>query len=716
MKKKPRGGGIVLRAEREFAPLSVGQEQIWWLHQLDPRGTAYHIITPFRLRGELDPAELDRRLRTIRSRHEVLRTVFVEIDGRVTQKILPRGEQAPVLDVIDFRGADVSGEAAEEILLRHAEAPFDLARGPLFRAALVRVGAREYLGHLTLHHIVSDGWSSGVLFRELSMLSSGAAELPDLPLQFGDFAAWQRESLAGGRWDKQLAFWREALADSSGAAEPARRPAARPWPERRGRSRDHTVAAGSRRRLAGLGEQEGATLFMTLLAGYAALLTRYTGQQDIVVGTPVANRNRMELEPLIGLFLNVLPIRMRADGRPTFRQLIGRVRDAARAAYANSDVPFGNVVETLRPDRSAGHSPLVQAMFVMQNTPNRVAPAGNWELEPIAIPRRSAKNDLTLYAEEAASGLSLAFEYHAGLFESATVRQMLCGLDHLLRAAAVRPDLRLIDLPAMGDADRSRVVYDCNATQTWRDFCALQDMVSAQTARTPDAVAIRFRGERLTYRELDSKSNRLAHFLRNRGAGRDILVAICVDRSLDMLVSMLGVLKAGAAYVPLDPAYPPDRIGMALDDSGARLLLTQSSIRGHMPVTAAEIVEIDVASLDGCPETAPAVPVEPDDLAYVIFTSGSTGRPKGVQVTHGGVANFLRTISAEPGLDSRDTLAAVTTLSFDIAALELFLPLTVGARIELISHDEARDGMRLAARLEECAATCVQATQLPGAC
>ncbi|MBV9084424.1 MAG: amino acid adenylation domain-containing protein, partial [Acidobacteriaceae bacterium] len=465
------------------------------------------------------------------------------------------------------------------------------------------------------------------------------------------------------------------------------------------------------RSIAAVGEREGATLFMTLLAAYSALLSRYTGQNDIVVGTPVANRNRLELEPLIGLFMNVLAIRTRTHGRPSFRELIGRVRDSARAAYANQDAPFGKVVEMLRPQRETAYSPVVQAMFILQNTPSSESQPGCFQIEPVPLERRSAKNDLSLYAEEVPEGLSLAFEYNASLFERATIQRMLRGLEEFLRAAAEASNTPIDELPVMAESDRRVIVQDWNSTARPDDsFSAIHHLTSAQALRTPDAAAIRFRGEVLSYRELELKSNQLAAYLRKQGARTGALIAICMERSLDMLVAILGVLKTGAAYVPLDPEYPAQRIGWAVEDSGALLLLTQSSIRSRIPQSTAEVIEIDTVRLENRPATAPSVLVDPADLAYVIFTSGSTGRPKGVQVTHGGVVNFLRSMAVEPGLTSEDVLAALTTISFDIAGLELLLPLTVGARIELISHEEARDGVRLAECLESSRATCVQAT------
>ncbi|HKH45274.1 MAG TPA: amino acid adenylation domain-containing protein, partial [Thermoanaerobaculia bacterium] len=566
---------------------------------------------------------------------------------------------------------------------------------PLLRTALLRLGNKEHALLLCMHHIVSDGWSMGLLFQELTALYE-RSPLPELPIQYTDFAVWQRGRLAGEALEQELAWWRERLAGAPALLE---LPTDRPRPAAQSfRGGKVEIALSGSAEIAALSRRSGATLFMTLLAAFDALLSRLTGQLDVVVGSPVAGRDRTELEGLIGFFVNTLVLRTDLSGDPGFAGILERVRQATIGAYTHQELPFEKVVGELAPVRTLAHAPLFQVMLTLQNLPRRELRLGGARADLMSAEGRTAKFDLTLSLAERGGRLAGAFQYNSDLFDASTVARFADHLRTLVEGAVADPSARLSDLPLLSAAGRAQLLREWNDTAASiagiagiGAFRSLPERIAEQAARTPEAVAVIFGGRSLTYAELDRRANRLAWHLRSLGVGPEVRVAISMERSPDLLVALLGVLKAGGAYVPIDPSYPEERRAWMLADSGAAVVLDGSLTEGEA-------------------EAPPPLDLAPGNLAYVLYTSGSTGRPKGVQVHHGALVNLLASIRREPGLDATDTMLAVTTLSFDIAATELFLPLLVGARVVLAGREDARDGARLAALAESSGATVLQAT------
>ncbi|HVR96633.1 MAG TPA: condensation domain-containing protein, partial [Thermoanaerobaculia bacterium] len=681
-------------------PLSFAQERLWFLDQIDGPGAAYNIPCAVYLHGVLDTAALGRALGEVVRRHEVLRTRFEAVAGEPRQVIEP---PLPVpLPVVDAAGVP----EAETLRLARAEAarPFDLTCPPLLRACLLRRGAGDHLLVLTLHHVAADGWSLGVLVRELVALYQGEA-LEDLPLQYADFALWQRHWLSGDTLTQEVAWWRERLA---GAPEEAPLPTDRP--------RDVSSSQGGRCRttlpsaeLGALCRERQATLFMVLLTAFAALLSRWSHEEDLVVGSPVANRNRVETEGLIGFFVNMLPLRVDLSGQPTFAALLARVREVTLAAHAHQDLPFEKLVEALQPVRHLGRTPLFQVSLTLQNAPFAAVEVPGLSWSPLPVETETAKFDLTLSLAEEAGGLAAALEYRTDLFERPTMLRLLEHFRVLLAAAAIDPGLRLGQVPLLTapQAHQLRSEWNDSAIPHTSDLC-LHDLVLAQSRRTPRALAVRCGDERLTYEELAGRALRLASHLRAQGIAPGQRVGVAVDRSEEMVVALLGVLVAGAAYVPLDPAFPQERLALMIEDACPTLLLTQERLAGALPQGAPLLFLEQVRE---SPARVPeAAPTTPGDLAYVLYTSGSTGRPKGVAIPHRAVVNFLDAVRRSLGLAAHDTMVALTTLSFDIAVLEIFLPLSVGATVAVATREQARGGAELRQFLADPAVTVLQAT------
>jgi len=708
------GRAIPVREGGGDAPTSFAQQRLWFLDQLEPGNPAYNISTAMRLRGRLDAAALERCFGEIVRRHESLRTTFPAAGGLPLQRVAP--PEPFVLPLEDLGGCADPVSEARRRAGQEAAAPFDLSAGPLMRARLLRLSAEEHVLLLTLHHIVADGWSLGVLTSEVSALyeaygRGAASPLAELPIQYGDFARWQREHLRGEELERQLAFWRERLADAPPLSLPKDKP---PPPAQTFNGATQTLELNGRLAdgLRALGRAEGATLFMTLLAGWQALLSRYAGQRDVSVGTPVAGRTRVETEGLIGNFGNTLVLRTCLAGDPSFRELLRRVRQVALDAYAHQDVPFEKLVEELQPERDMSQSALFQVMFTLQNTPAPGRMGGGLTLESLTPETDAVKFQLDLNVWETAGGLFCALGYNTDLFEPDTPRRMLDHFHNLLEEAVARPEAPLSALELMSPGERHRLLVEWNDTKRLVPRLSLHELFERQAAAAPGRAAVVSDGETLTYGELNRRANRLARHLRRLGVGREVLVGVCVERTPEMVVSLLAVLKAGAAYVPLDPTFPAQRLAIILEDAGAQVLLTERSLAGSLPPHAALTVCLDERreALAGESEADLDLEVRGDDLAYVIFTSGSTGRPKGVMVSHGSVVNLLHSMLDRPGLSEQDTLLSVTTLSFDIAALEIFLPLISGARLALVGREAAADGARLLAAIEGLGATVMQAT------
>ncbi|HLL46257.1 MAG TPA: amino acid adenylation domain-containing protein, partial [Longimicrobiaceae bacterium] len=581
-----------------------------------------------------------------------------------------------------------------------------LRRGPLLRAALARLGEREHALVLTLHHVVTDGWSMGVLFRDLSALyaaeaGGGDAALPPLPLQYADFALWQRLRLRGEALERELAYWRERLAGAPALLE---LPTDHPRSAARGRQGgrvEFTVPADVAAALRRLGRAEGATLFMTLLAAFQLLLARYAGQKDVVVGTPIAGRTHRELEDLVGFFVNALAVRTDLSGDPAFRELLRRVREATLGAFAHQEVPFERLVEELHPERSLSHSPVFQAMFTLHGDEGASLrlPGAESAVEEVWSGR--AKYDVSVALRDGGDALPGIFGYDAALFERATVERMAAHFVTLLGAAAAAPGGRVSTLSLVDAAERRRLLEEWNDTARDRPCAPAHELFARQAARTPDAPAVACGAERMTYAELDAASSRVARTLREMGVGAEARVAVCLDPSVDMAVAILGVLKAGGAYVPLDPAYPAERLALVLEDADAHVLLARGEHVARLPARGLDMLLLDRDA--GRIAAQPGGPVEggagPGNLAYVIYTSGSTGRPKGVLVEHRGLANLLLASREEFGFREGDVAPALASFAFDIWGFETLVPLVTGGSVRLVPRERVID---VAALLEEC--------------
>ncbi|MCN9243772.1 amino acid adenylation domain-containing protein [Streptomyces sp. RY43-2] len=702
---------------RQF-PLSFSQQRLWFLQQLVPDSAAYNVPSAVRIHGRLDLDVWRRCTDEIVRRHEALRTTFAEVDGEPVQRVAETGRaDFAVVDCTHLSGDDREREV-QRLAREEVRRPFALERGPLLRVRVFRLGPEEHVLLLTMHHIVADLWSMAVAVRELVALypalrAGSGSPLPELPLQYADYAAWQRGQAEGSGVTGDLAYWKQAL---DGAPPVLALPTDRPRPPvqtSRGGSIPFELPGPLMTRLRALSRREGATPFMTLLAAFAVVLQRYADQDDLVIGAPIANRTRPELEPLIGFFVNTLALRADLSGDPTFREALARVRATCLGAYAHQELPFERLVEELHPERDLSRSPLFQVSFVFQNIDMPELDLGGLRVTPLTLESATARFDLELQVFDRPDGLSGWFEYNADLYDSATIEQLSDSLRVLVEEIADAPDRRLSELSLLTEEQRHRLAREPNDTRrVWPDLRWAHHSFEERAGATPEAAALRCGEQTLTYAELDRRANRLAHHLHRLGVGRGDLVGICTERTPEMAVAVLGTLKSGAAYVPLDPAYPSERLAFMVRDSGLKLLLTQRTVLAGLPEPAAGVLCLDevTEALEAEPATRPDVESQGEDLAYVIYTSGSTGTPKGVRIPHRALANFLRSMRERPGIGPDDALVAVTTLCFDISMLELLLPLTTGARVILADREVAADGRRLRALLAETGATLMQAT------
>ncbi|HEU4556634.1 MAG TPA: condensation domain-containing protein, partial [Longimicrobium sp.] len=675
-------------------PLSFSQERLWFIDRLEPESTTYSIPAAWRLEGALDEAALERSLSEIVRRHETLRTVFREVDGSPVQVIAPF--DGFVLPVEDLSGL---GEADREAVVRHrvgeeAARPFDLAAGPLVRAGLLRLGAEDHVLLLSMHHIVSDGWSMGVLFRELSALyeaylAGRESPLSELTVQYADYAVWQREQLEGEVLDRQLAYWKERLA---GAPELLELPTDHPRPPvqtYRGASVLVELSPELLERLQALGRSEGATLYMTLLGAFQVLLSKYAGSEDVVVGSPIAGRTRAEVEELIGFFVNTLVLRTDLSGDPSFREVLGRVREATLGAYAHQELPFEKLVAELQPERSLSHSPLFQVLFTLQNAESWGDALAGLKVGGVGAAMEIAQFDLSLTLFTTAQGLLGALNYSTDLFERGTIDRMLGHLERVLEQVAADADVRLSQVELLAPAERALVLEEWNDTAAEYPAQCIHELFEAQAARTPQAVAVVHEADSLTYKELNERSNRLAHYLVRLGVGAEARVGVCLERGLEMVVALMAVLKAGGAYVPLDPAYPAERLAFTLSDSGVVALLTQESLRSTLPVPdGVTVVSVDGAAAEIARESAERVEsgATPRNLAYLIYTSGSTGVPKGVAIEHESAVALLSWAAAVFTAEELSGVLAATSISFDLSVFEIFLPLSLGGCVIVVEN------------------------------
>ncbi len=697
-------------------PVSFSQRRMWLVQQLEPQGTAYNMPFAVRLRGRLDHQALTASVNQLVHRHEAFRTTFSVANGEPVQVIAP---PAPVhIQSIDLRSIPEPDRSAEGARLFRAESmrPFDLAQGPLFRFLLVRLGDNDHAMLWLVHHTAGDQWSAGILSRELAVvyraLSRGEQfRLEPLKVQYADFAAWQRRDVENATLHGQLDYWREKLH----GAPVLTLPTDRPRPAQRTSAGSYLMTTLPRATLAELkrmSARQGATPFMTLLACFKLLLARYSGQDDIVVGSPIANRTRVEIEPLVGTFVNTLVLRTDLSGDPTFAQLLARVRSTAVDAYAHQDLAFEELVEELGGSRADGHSPLVQVLFNVPNAPVHELVLDGLEVEVFDFDTGSAQFDLSLSVETEVDG-RVFLSYSTELFDASTANRMLAQYLHLISQAIANPEqtLSVFDIITPDEAALMLGVWNRTDTPYPRDQ-RVDQLVTERAQRSPHALAVAAADGLLTYAELDRKANRLAHHLRGLGVGAESPVGICLERTADLIVVLLAVMKAGGAYVPLDPAFPAHRLQAMAEDAGLVLLVTQTDLLRALPPMPGKTLCLQEARTEIAQQPTDGIerPSAPSDLAYVLYTSGSTGRPKGVEVEHGALTNFLCSMHSVPGIGANDTLLAVTTLSFDIAGLELYLPLIAGARVELASREEASDPRLLLQRLERCRPTLMQAT------
>jgi amino acid adenylation domain-containing protein len=675
-------------------PLSFAQERMWLINQLAPASSAYNIATAIRLQGTINVSALEQALDEIVRRHEVLRTTFTVVDGRPAPVVQPPSGHA--LLIFDLRSLTEAGrkECCDKLAAQHAERLFDLSKGPLLLTTLLRPGDTDHMLLLTMHHIVSDGWSLAVFTREtLSLYAAFASgrpsSLPELPIQYADFAAWQRHWLEGGTLEKQLVYWKQQLGDQPPALElptDRTRPAVQ---TDSGASESFSLSRALTSQLQAIGRRAGATFFMVLLAAFETLLYRYTGQTDISVGTPIANRNRAEIEGLIGFFVNTLVLRAKLNGDESFSELLRRVREITLGAYVHQDVPFEKLVEELQPERDTSRSPLLQVMLALQNLPREEVHLQGLLVSPLDLDNHTAKFDLTLDIDDSGPELRCLFAYNTDLFDAATIRRLSAHFVTLLESIVHSPEQRLAELPLLTKEEHHQLLFEWNDTAVpFPSDKAIDQLFQEQTARTPDAVALVFGAEQLTYAELNARANRLAHHLRGLGVGPEVLVGICVERSFEMVVALLGVLKAGGAFVPLDPALPAERLAFMLADTSAPVVLSQRSLVSRLPEMSSSLVLIDEehAAVSSKSTENLRVVVSPHNLAYVTYTSGSTGRPKGVAITRRSVVAFIHWACTVFSPEQLAGTLASTSICFDLSIFELFVPLACGGTIILAEN------------------------------
>lgn len=681
--------GIPRSNRAESLPLSFAQQRLWFLAQLEPESVAYHVPMPLRLKGPLDAAALERALNEIVRRHEVLRVTFTTADGQPVQRIAPRLEIA--LPLLDLQALPEAQREREALRLAAEEAlqPFSLEQGPLLRASLLRLTEEHHVLLLNVHHIAFDGWSGSVLSRELAELyqafqAGRPSPLTELPIQYADFAIWQRGWLQGAELERQLGYWKSQLAGVS----PLELPADHPRPalqSSRGAAEIRLLPKTLLEELRALGRREGATLFMTLLAAFQTLLHRYTGQEDIACGSPIANRNRPEIEGLIGFFVNTLVLRTDLSGNPSFREVLRRVRDVTLEAYSHQDLPFEKLVEVLQPHRDLSRSPVTQVLMSLQNAPESGQSLAGLRVGLFESPVRATRFDLEIHFSERAEGLAAVLIYCVDLFDEATAHRLLGHFGRLLEGLAADPDARVADLPLLAESERQQLLAHWRGAA--RDYPVrpgIHAIIEEQAARTPEAVALTSTGRNLTYRELNQRANQLAWYLRKSGVGPDVLVGFCLNRSWEMIVAMLGILKAGGAYVPLDPGYPAERLKFMVADTRTPVILTEIDLRPNLPWEGTRTICLDDQWPDIARESSDNPPpnVGWENLAYVMYTSGSTGTPKGVAVRHRGVMRLV--LGGDyVSLGPDKTFLQHSPVSFDASTFEIWAPLLHGGRCVL---------------------------------
>ena len=699
---------IVPVARNTNLPLSFAQQRLWFLDQLMPANPFYNMPFALRLVGQLDVLALQHSLNEIIRRHSSLRTCFQTVDQQPRQLIADFWELTlATIDLIELPEAKRE-EQVRQLARIEAAQPFHLTELPLLRVKLLRLAPTEHVLLLVMHHIVSDGWSIGVFNRELSVLYQAfvaglPSPLPELSIQYADFADWQRHWLQQSAQTEQLRYWQQHLADIAYLQLPTDYPRP-PVQSFAGAIEILELPLNLKQALVKLSQQQGVTLFMTLLAAFCVLLHRYTGQTDIVVGSAIANRNRSEIESLIGFFVNSLVLRTDLVGNPSFSELLTRVREVALSAYAHQDYPFEKLVEELQPDRHLSHNPLFQVVFALQNAPMEELQLKGLQLSQLELEYNTTHVDLEWHVLEHPQGLEVVVAYATDLFAPETIRRMLGHFQTLLFGVVADPQASLKQLPLLSAVERHQILIDNDTKADYPKHLCIHQLFEAQVAQTSDAVAVVFKDEQLTYNELNIKANKIAHHLQSLGVGPEVLVGLCVERSLEMVVGLLGILKAGGAYVPLDPAYPTERLAFMLEDASVSVLLTQQRLL-PLPSLGVKVVCLDGGwekSGDGCAlqhwqeiENNPSSGACADNLAYVIYTSGTTGLPKGVMVQHRGLLNLVFWHQQAFAVSPQDRVTQIATVAFDACGWEIWPYLTAGATIHFPDEETRLDPLRL---------------------
>ena len=653
--------------------LSFAQERLWFLDQLDPGSTLYNIPTAVRLDGQINLQALQRSINGMVQRHATLRTSYSTENREPVIRV--ENDCKVAVQIADLQ--DRSEEQLQLILTRLCNQPFELDKAPLLRAHVMRTGEATHILLLVVHHIASDGWSLGIFMRELAAMYAAAVnneapKLPALPVQYSDYAAWQRRTLTGAELERELDYWRTRLAGAPAMLElPADRP--RPaTPSQKGAWETELFPRALLDALEKLARDNGSTLYMVLLTAFNALLYRYTRQQDLVVGTPVAGRLHTETEALIGLFVNSVVIRSELDDELSFIDLLQQIQDTSLDALAHQALPFEKLVEELQPERDASYSPIFQVLFNLQSREQELVNFAGLHVSPVIADPGTAKFDLNVLMEDKADGLAAWFEYSTDLFDAATIQRMLGHFHKILDAIVAEPTTKLARLNLLDDAERQQLLVDWN--QTAADYprdVTLVDLFEAQVESTPDSIALICGKETLSYSQLNARANQLGYYLADLGIGPGDLVGVCMERSLEMVIALYGILKAGGAYVPLDPDYPAQRLAHMLEDADITILLTQAHLKDALPANDAHTVTLDdgwdTVALADCSIKNPAAIASASDAAYVIFTSGSTGRPKGVLNEHRGICNRLVWMQHQYGLNATDRVLQKTPFSFDVS-------------------------------------------------
>ena len=672
-------------------PLSFAQRRLWFLHQLEPANTFYNLPLAVPFNVPVNSAVLERSINEIVNRHEALRTFFATVEGEPMQIVRPTLNLA--LDVIDLRALAKDEQAAEtaRLIAEIAQQPFDLANAPLLRVALLRRGIQDYVFVLVMHHIISDGLSLGIFWRELIAIYNAfyinrPSPLSELPIQYADFAVWQRERLQGERLAHLTAYWRKQL----GGLPTLQLPTDRPRPavlSYRGAFHQLTLPRVLTSTLRSLSQREGVTFFMTVFAAFAVLLQRYSGQDEVIIGVPIASREPKELEGLIGFFINSLVLRADLAGDPSFRTLLARVRELALEAYAHQELPFEKLVEELQPERDLSRNPLFQVSFQLFSAPEKMHAE---QVPTIAVNRGSAIFDLAVNLWEGADEIGGQLEYSSDLFEASTIARLAGHFRTLLKNASTNPEAKLSELYMLTDGEQHQILFEWNETAVGVPQFCVHQLFEQRASENPGALAVTAHNEAITYGELNERANRLAHSLHALGVGHETLVCVCLERRISMVVALLAVLKSGGAYVPLDPSYPSDRLGLMLEDSGAKVVLSDRASAGRLPAGNAALLLLDDEGVfnDSPPSNAIAeYGVSLDDICYVIYTSGSTGRPKGVAVPHRGLTNLVAWHRRAFTVSPADRASQVASPGFDACGWELWPYLTTGASVHIVADN-----------------------------